>query len=109
MAKNIGQYRLADLLLLGICAAARNAYTADMTYDEVFAFCGGTQTKMAHMLGVSQAAVSRWSRMPRIPTNQQFRIAALSGGALTVDPACLPASLQQPPALLPAGDSTGAV
>lgn len=76
-----------------------------MTYDEAFAFCGGTQTKMAQLLGVSQAAVSRWSRMPMIPPNQQFRIAALSGGALAVDPACLPASLQQPPAVLPAGDS----
>lgn len=80
-----------------------------MDYQSALEFCGGTQTEMARRLGVSQAAVSRWSRMPMIPAHQQFRIAALSGGALTVDPACLPASLQQPPAHSLPALATGAV
>jgi DNA-binding transcriptional regulator YdaS (Cro superfamily) len=73
-----------------------------MDYKTALEFCGGSQSEMARRLGVSQGAVSRWSRMPRIPPGQQFRIAALTGGALTVDPECLP-NIPPPPALpLPA-------
>jgi hypothetical protein len=78
-----------------------------MDYKSALDHFGGTQIKLAAALGITQPTVSAWKGV--IPAAYQFQLEVLSDRALRVDPALLPTVSQQPPALLPAGDSTGAV
>ena len=63
-----------------------------MTYTEALQWGGGTQVKMARILGVTQATVSAWKGT--VPPHYQFQIQVLSNGALTVDPELIPEELR---------------
>jgi hypothetical protein len=78
-----------------------------MDYKSALEHFGGTQVKLAAALGITQPTVSSWKGV--IPAPYQFQIEVLSDRALRVDSALINPVVQQPPALLPAGDSTGAV
>lgn len=52
---------------------------------DVIAALGGTQEKAAAALGVTQGAVSQWSRSGRVPLVRQYQIEVLTQGALRAE------------------------
>lgn len=58
-----------------------------MDYQSAVQFFGGSQTKLAAALGISQPTVSRWGGI--VPAQYQFQIEVLSGRTLRVDPALI--------------------
>jgi DNA-binding transcriptional regulator YdaS (Cro superfamily) len=56
-----------------------------MTKDEAIAWAGGTQALLAERLGMRQASVSLWDRVPPL---RQLQIEALSGGEVRADADC---------------------
>lgn len=58
-----------------------------MNYDDLINHFGGSQTKVAAAIGISQSAISRWKtdNGGRIPRIQQFVIQALTLGVLEPD------------------------
>jgi hypothetical protein len=66
-----------------------------MDYQQAIEHFGGTQNKLAAAIGTAQPVISKWRKAGAIPAAWQFRIQVLSGGKLRVDPAHIPAELQQ--------------
>ncbi len=55
-----------------------------MTYDEAIAYFG-TQTKLAHALGIKQPAVSLWGKV--IPKPYQYQLEVITNRRLRADAA----------------------
>lgn len=64
-----------------------------MTYQELVAHFGGTQTKTAAALGCDQSLVSRWKR-EGMPLRWQLIAEAVSGAVLLADRSLLPNALR---------------
>lgn len=60
-----------------------------MTYDELLAYYGGTQEKVAVGLQCNQSTVSDWSRAGVIPDARQLQIEKLTKKKLRADPGCM--------------------
>ncbi len=56
-----------------------------MTKDEAIAWAGGTQALLAERLGMKQASVSLWAKVPPL---RQLQLEHLSSGALRAGPEC---------------------
>jgi predicted transcriptional regulator len=63
-----------------------------MTLDKTLSHFKTNVVGLAHILGISQPAVSNWRRRGSIPELQQLRIEKLSEGKLKVDKKVKPAS-----------------
>jgi hypothetical protein len=55
-----------------------------MTYEEALHWAGGTQVRLAAVLGITQPSVSVWHGI--IPPQYQYELEVLSEGALRADP-----------------------
>lgn len=53
----------------------------------------GSRAKTAQALGISRAAVSKWSR--KIPEGSAYKVESVTAGALKVDPSAYPPKTEE--------------